>query len=139
MFDSTISGRTLASVKRQNKDAQSTLIAFPRVGRSISSDEYLTAGNNNKEIKRSQPSNSYSQRNRAYWPIGEKRKIHTRSSKASMIAFPRVGKRNMPENNISNILKGQDVVAYQQDGELSGNKGIFINVGCVGGYLDVPA
>ena len=137
MFDSTISGKALASLKRQSKGVQSTLIAFPRVGRSISWGDSQTADNNDKQLKRSQPSNSYAQRNQHYF--GEKRNIHTRSSKASMIAFPRVGKRNMPESSANNILKDQDLEPFQHEWDLSGNEGIFINVGCVGDYLNIQS
>ena len=75
---------------RRSEKPQSTLIAFPRVGRSISDQEYFN--DDGEEASLSNIASSSDDSN-----LGKRTRIHTRASKGSMMAFPRVG-RSSPIN-----------------------------------------
>ena len=89
------------------RQARAAIIAFPRVGRSVSDDEYSTL-------------------NAAQSYIGEHPKIHTRSNEAtSMIAFPRVG-RSPHTNDIMKLLADQS--RYHGKGQWSLAQGILLDI-----------
>lgn len=91
-------------IHKRSEEPQSTLIAFPRVGRSVSDDEYNMLDDQNAGTRES---NGIIESNSPpYLKFGEKSRIHTRSSKGSMMAFPRVGKRS-PTNHIATLLSAQ--------------------------------
>ena len=77
---------------RRSEKPQSTLIAFPRVGRSVSDQEYFS-----DDEQEASPSNIASFSETTDSKLGKRTRIHTRASKGSMMAFPRVG-RSSPIN-----------------------------------------
>ena len=76
-------------VVRRSEKPQSTLIAFPRVGRSVSDQEYYKINDDEEELS---PSNSVDPLETTDSKLGKRARIHTRASKGSMMAFPRVGR-----------------------------------------------
>ena len=87
----------IATAATSNDKHDATLIAFPRVGRSISDDEYYMMKKESGEKDESEPSlsNFPSSFEVPLPSLGKRMRIHTRASKGSMMAFPRVGKRSI--------------------------------------------
>ena len=107
-------------IHKRSEEPQSTLIAFPRVGRSVSDNDYNMIDDQNAETRES---NGILESNSPpYLKYGQKSRIHTRSSKGSMMAFPRVGKRSSPTNHISTLVSAQ-ARDYRQ-GKWSDDQGI---------------
>jgi hypothetical protein len=86
-------------VERKSEKPQSTLIAFPRVGRSVSDQEYYMFN----EEDASSPSNIAPSSDTTETKPGKRTRIHTRASKGSMMAFPRVG-RSSPINTFQKFF-----------------------------------
>jgi hypothetical protein len=88
---------SLATAATSNDKHDATLIAFPRVGRSISDDEYYMMKKESGERDEAEPSlsNFPSSFEVPIPSLGKRMRIHTRASKGSMMAFPRVGKRSI--------------------------------------------
>ena len=81
-------------IHKRPGEPQSTLIAFPRVGRSVPDDEYNMIDDQNAETPAS-----------VHMRFGKRTRLHTRSSKGSMMAFPRVGKRGAaPNKDVTKLL-----------------------------------
>ena len=99
---SAIGGSRMA---RRSEKPQSTLIAFPRVGRSVSDQEYYMF---NDEAESASPANIGSSSETADSHFGKRARINTRASKGSMMAFPRVG-RSSPINKYEKIFGGSSV------------------------------
>ena len=83
-----------SNVVRRSEKPQSTLIAFPRVGRSVSDQEYYTFNDEREEASPSEARDS---------KLGKRARIMTRASKGSMMAFPRVG-RSSPINKFAKLF-----------------------------------
>ena len=92
---------------RRSEEPLSTLIAFPRVGkRSISDEEYNTFNDHDEDTPGDEGKSSSNLPSSLELPphqFGKRTRIHTRASKGSMMAFPRVG-RSSPTNAIARIL-----------------------------------
>ena len=89
----------IATAATSNDKHDATLIAFPRVGRSISDDEYYMMKKESGEKDEPEPEPSLSNFPSSFEvpipSLGKRMRIHTRASKGSMMAFPRVGKRSI--------------------------------------------
>ena len=107
-------------MERRSEEPQSTLIAFPRVGRSVPDQEYFMSGDE------SSPEELDASPLKASPDIGKRTRLHTRASKGSMMAFPRVGKRQSPTYpKILPLLERH--FANSASREWSNDQGILIN------------
>ena len=101
-------------MERRSEEPQSTLIAFPRVGRSV---EYFMESSP-KELDASPL--------KASPDIGKRTRLHIRTGNGSMMAFPRVGKRQSPTYpKILPLLERH--FANSASREWSNDQGILIN------------
>ena len=96
--------------RRSEEQLDSTLIAFPRVGRSVSDQEYYmtdeaAAGEHASQEMASL--NSPSSLESSGRTFGKRSRIHIRASKGSMMAFPRVGKRVSSTNEYSKLMSSK--------------------------------
>ena len=109
-------------MERRSEEPQSTLIAFPRVGRSVSDQEYFMQGDESPEDLDSAATSL----NSPVVKFGKRTRLHTRASKGSMMAFPRVGKRQSPTYpKILPLLERH--FANSASREWSNDQGILIN------------
>ena len=107
---------------RRSEEPQSTLIAFPRVGRSVSDQEYFMSGDETAPEEH----DALSLKASPEIKFGKRTRLHTRASKGSMMAFPRVGKRQSPTYpKILPLLERH--FANSASREWSNDQGILIN------------
>ena len=108
-------------MERRSEEPQSTLIAFPRVGRSVSDQEYFMQGDESPEDLDSAATSL----NSPVVKFGKRTRLHTRASKGSMMAFPRVGRSSPTYPKILPLLEHH--FANSASREWSNDQGILLN------------
>ena len=106
---------------RRSEEPQSTLIAFPRVGRSVSDQEYFMSGDETAPEEH----DALSLKASPEIKFGKRTRLHTRASKGSMMAFPRVGRSSPTYPKILPLLEHH--FAKSASREWSDDQGILIN------------
>merc|ERR1711963_148900 len=86
---------------RRSEEPQSTLIAFPRVGRSVSDKEYFMSSDDTAP----EEFDTSSLKAAPALKFGKRTRLHTRASKGSMMAFPRVGRSSPTYPKILPLLE----------------------------------
>ena len=103
-------------MERRSEEPQSTLIAFPRVGRSVSDQEYYEAPEDFDSAASSLKAPEIK--------FGKRTRLHTRASKGSMMAFPRVGRSSPTYPKILPLLEHHFANSPSQ--EWSNDQGILL-------------